>query len=85
MQEYVDMIAVHAFSAFDVTVGIGHGGLPFLAVGIYTFANATCRILNGNVEIADDNVAFLVVAGLGLCRCWLGVYLCRCGLYSTLD
>ena len=68
MKEHINVVAVYTLGAFDVAVGVSHGGAPFLAVGINTFACASGRILNGDVKLADCNVAFLVVAGLNLCR-----------------
>ena len=38
-EEYVNVVAVHTFRATNVAVGVLHGGLPLIAVGILATAH----------------------------------------------
>ena len=78
------MVAVNSLSSLDVTVGVGHCIAPLLAVSVNAFAHTARRVLYGDVKLTNSDVAFLIVAGLGLCRGRFGVHLCRCGLDCAL-
>ena len=85
VQEHVYMVTVNTLGSLDVTVGVGHGVAPFLAVSVNAFAYTARRVLYGDVKLTDSDVTFLVVTGLGLCRGRCGVHLCRCGLDCGLN
>ena len=74
-EEHVYVVSVHALRATEVAVGVVHLAFPLLAVSVRAFAHTALRLLNGDVERADLNMAFLVVAGLFLCLCGFGVHI----------
>ena len=84
MEEYINVVAVGPLRAFDIAVGVGHGGFPWLAVFVRSAALAARRILDGDVEPGNLDVPLLVVACLLLPLGRLGVNLCRSRLYSRL-
>ena len=74
-QEHVDMVAVNAFGATDVAVGVVHFLAPRLAAGVNATANTALRLLYGDVKAVDLDMALLVVAGFLLAVGGLGVHL----------
>lgn len=84
MQEHIYMVAVNTLCTFDVAVGVGHSGTPFLTICINTFADAASSVLDCDVKLANGNMAFLIISCLSLRRSRLGVHLGRCGLNCGL-
>ncbi len=69
------MVAVNAFGATDVAVGIVHFLAPRLAAGVNATANTALRLLYGDIKAVDLDMALLVVAGFLLAVGGLGVHL----------
>ena len=59
----VDMVLVGAFGPFDVAVVAGHFDRPRLAVGVDAAAGRALRVLDGDRQAVEIDVALAVVAG----------------------
>ena len=80
-QEYIDVIAVLAGGALEVTVVVGHRGFPASAASIGTATNGATRVLDGDVQAVQGDVALLVVARLFLGIAGIGFGLLGSGIY----
>ena len=83
-EEHVYMVTVHALRATNVAVGVLHGRLPLIAIGIHTAAHTAFGLLDSNIEHPDLYMTFLVISGFFLLvgRIYIHFRLCRCNFFS---